>query len=97
MGVPLAGGVQPLSAIPIERVTSFTRLPSAIRSSSDAPASDAAATALMTKKLPATPRRPTVHVLFCTATSSLTNSVLTVTPSASSISVAISNAIRSPL
>jgi len=60
IGVPFAGGVQPLSAIPIDRVAALTRSPSVISSSSDAPASDAAPSALMTKKLPATPRRPTV-------------------------------------
>ena len=53
--------------MPIVRVTELTRLPSSTSSSSDAPCSDAAPTALMTKKLPATPRRPTVYVESFTA------------------------------
>ena len=59
-GEPLAGGVHDVSAMPIVRVTELTRLPSSTSSSSAAPSSEAAPTALMTKKLPATPRRPTV-------------------------------------
>jgi hypothetical protein len=51
----------------------------------------------MTKKLPATPRRPTVQVESSTATSSLMNRVRTVMPSAAAISCAISNAILSPV
>ncbi len=51
------------------------RSPSATRSSSSAPFSDAAPIALITKKLPATPRRPTVHVESFTATSSSTMTV----------------------
>ena len=59
-GEPLDGGVHEVRAMPIVRVTELTRSPSSTSSSSDAPFSDAAPTALMTKKLPATPRRPTV-------------------------------------
>jgi hypothetical protein len=59
-GEPLAGGVQAVRAMPMVRVTPFTRVPRATSSSSSAPSSAAAPTALMTKKLPATPRRPTV-------------------------------------
>ena len=59
-GEPLAGGVHEVSAMPIVRVTELTRSPSSTSSSSSAPFSEAAPTALMTKKLPATPRRPTV-------------------------------------
>ena len=79
------------------RVTELTFSPIRTSSSSDAPASAAAPTAFMTKKLPATPRRPTVHVESLTATSSLMNSVRTFRPSASASSAAISNAILSPV
>ena len=50
----------------------------------------------MTKKLPATPRRPIVYELFCTATSSSMMNDLTLMPSASAISMAMSQFIRSP-
>ena len=83
--------------MPIVRVTAFTFSPIAATSSSEAPCSARAPHALMTKKLPATPRRPTVNVESCTATSSLMNSVRTLRPSASASSVAISKAIRSPV
>ncbi len=59
-GEPFAGGVHEVSATPIERVTEFTRSPRATSSSSSAPFAEAAPSALITKKLPATPRRPTV-------------------------------------
>ena len=96
-GEPFAGGVHDVSAMPMVRVTELTRSPSAIRSLSSAPFSEAAPIALMTKKLPATPRRPTVHVESFTATSSSTITVPIVMPSASAISAPISNAIRSPV
>ena len=83
--------------MPIVRVTELTLFPIRSSSSRSAPCSEAAPTALMTKKLPATPRRPTVQVESFTATSSLTSSVPTVMPSASASSVPISNAIRSPV
>jgi hypothetical protein len=59
-GLPLAGGVQAVSATPMVRVTAFTFSPIRMISPRSAPRSDAAAPALMTKKLPATPRRPIV-------------------------------------
>ena len=59
-GEPLAGGVQAVSATPMVRVTSLTFVPIRTTSSRSAPCSAAAPTALMTKKFPATPRRPTV-------------------------------------
>ena len=59
-GEPFAGGVHDVSAMPIVRVTALTRLPRSTRDPRSAPSSEAAPTALMTKKLPATPRRPTV-------------------------------------
>jgi len=79
------------------RVTEFTFSPIAAISSSEAPCSALAPQHLITKKLPATPRRPTVQVESCTATSSLMNSVFTLIPSASASSAAISKAIRSPV
>ena len=96
-GVPRVGGVQEVSAIPIVRTFAMTFLPSVTSSSSSAPFSAAAPTALMTKKLPATPRRPTVHVESLTATSSLTRSVSIFMPSASHSSRPISQAVRSPV
>ncbi len=59
-GEPLAGGVHEVSAMPMVRVTELTLLPMRISSSRSAPCSEAAPVALMTKKFPATPRRPTV-------------------------------------
>ena len=59
-GEPLAGGVHDVNAMPIVLVTEFTFSPIRMSSSMSAPFSDAAPTALITKKLPATPRRPTV-------------------------------------
>ena len=59
-GDPLAGGVHDVSAMPIVRVTELTFSPIRTSSSRSAPFSEAAPTALITKKLPATPRRPTV-------------------------------------
>jgi len=93
----LAGGVHEVRAMPIVRVTELTLLPIRSNSSSTAPFSDAAPTALITKKFPATPRLPTVYVESFTATSSSTRSVPIVMPSASAISWPISNAIRSPV
>jgi len=97
MGLPLAGGVQPVRATPMVRVTSTTRLPRASRSSRLRPRSAAAPTAFMTKKLPATPRRPTVQVESLTATSSLMTTVRTSIPSASAISRPVSNDMVSPV
>ena len=51
-----------VSAMPMVRVTELTFSPIRTSSSRTAPASAAAPTAFMTKKFPATPRRPTVHV-----------------------------------
>ena len=96
-GSPLAGGVQADSAMPMVRVTELTFSPIRAHSARSAPASAAAPTAFMTKKFPATPRRPMVYSESWTATSSLMNSVLTVMPSASASSEAISNAILSPV
>ena len=93
----MAGGVHDVSAMPMVRATEFTRSPSATSSSRSAPCSDAAPRALMTKKFPATPRRPTVYVESFTATSSSTITVPIVTPSASAISRPMSKAIRSPV
>ena len=73
-GVPRTGGVQDESAMPIVRTLAMTFSPTATHSSSAPPWSAFAAAALITKKLPATPRRPTVQVESLTATSSLTSS-----------------------
>ena len=96
-GEPFAGGVHEVSAMPIVRVTELTRLPRSTSSSSDAPFSDAAPTALITKKFPATPRRPTVYVESFTATSSSMMIVAILMSSASASSRPISNDMRSPV
>ena len=96
-GEPLAGGVHEVSAMPIVRVTALTRLPSSTSASSSAPRSEAAPTALMTKKLPATPRRPTVYVESFTATSSSTTIVAILMSSASASSRPMSKLILSPV
>ena len=83
--------------MPIVRVTLFTRLPSSTSASSSAPRSAAAPTALMTKKLPATPRRPTVYVESFTATSSSTTIVAILMSSASASSRPMSKLILSPV
>ena len=83
--------------MPIVRTWPMTFSPTRTHSSSEPPLSAIAAAALMTKKLPATPRRPTVQVESLTATSSLTSSQPIFWPSASQISVAISHAVRSPV
>ena len=72
-GVPRTGGVQDGRAMPIVRTLAMTFSPTRTHSSSEPPLSAMAAAALMTKKLPATPRRPTVQVESLTATSSLTS------------------------
>ncbi len=59
-GEPLAGGVHEVSAMPMVLVTELTLFPIRSSSSMSAPCSEAAPTALITKKFPATPRRPTV-------------------------------------
>ncbi len=96
-GSPRTGGVHELRAMPIERTLAMTFSPIRTSSSTSSPFSEAAPTALMTKKLPATPRRPTVQVESLTATSSLTSRAPTFMPSASHISLAISQAVRSPV
>jgi hypothetical protein len=57
-GEPFAGGVQAVSATPMVRVTELTFCPMRTSSSRSAPSSEAAPTAFMTKKFPATPRGP---------------------------------------
>ena len=96
-GDPFAGGVQAVRATPMVRVTSFTFLPMRTTSVRSRPWAAAAPTALMTKKLPATPRRPMVYVESLTATSSSIVRISTLMPSASAISRPMSKAIRSPV
>ena len=83
--------------MPIVRTWPITLFPIRTSSSRSAPFSEAAPTALMTKKLPATPRRPTVQVESLTATSSLTSRVSIFRPSASQSSRPISKAALSPV
>ena len=92
-GEPLAGGVQAVSATPMERVTELTFSPMRATSSRSAPFSAAAPQAFMTKKFPATPRRPVVNVESCTDTSSSMSRVRALMSSASASSWAISKAI----
>ena len=72
-GVPRTGGVHDDSATPIVRTLAITFSPTADALLQASPWSATAAAALITKKLPATPRRPTVQVESLTATSSLTS------------------------
>ena len=83
--------------MPIVLVTLLTFSPIRTSSSRSAPCSEAAPTAFITKKLPATPRRPTVQVESWTATSSSMKSVRTLMSSASASSWAMSKAILSPV
>src|SRR5437879_38311 len=59
---PAAGTVQLVNATPIDAVAALTRSPTALHSSSAAPASAAAPTIFSTISVPATPRRPVVWV-----------------------------------
>ena len=96
-GLPAAGTVHGVSAIPILLTLFITFSATALTSSSVAPVSALAPANLWTNIVPAIPLLPIVHVLFSTATSSSTITESTLIPSISAISLAISKFITSPV
>ena len=60
VGLPAAGTVQLVSAMPIERTLSWTFWHSAVTVARSAPASAAAPTIFSASTVPPTPRRPAV-------------------------------------
>ena len=60
MGVPAAGTMQDVSAMPIERAFALTLTAVAVTSASEAPASALAPAIFSTRTVPPTPRRPAV-------------------------------------
>src|SRR5215212_1684328 len=71
IGSPDSGGMQLVSAIPIERMLPFTRSAISFTPAKSLPSSAAAPAILCTKMVLAMPRRPLVYVESSTATSSL--------------------------
>ena len=97
IGEPAEGGVHELSATPKERARSLTRWATAATSCSDAPCSALAPAIFSSSTVAPVPRRPAVYRLSSTATSSLTRTVSTLTPSSSSMSAAILKFSTSPV
>ncbi len=86
-----------LSATPKLREFSFTCFASAATRSSGCPSSAAAPAIFSTNSVAPVPRRPAVYRLSVTATSSLTSTFATWTPSSSASSAAMSKLSTSPV
>ena len=98
MGLPAAGTVHDVSAMPMLRPHPLTFRPMAATAARSWPASAAAPHSFSTRTVTPTPRRPAVYRLSSTATSSLVTTDSTLRPVASAaISAAISKFITSPV
>ncbi len=97
VGLPAAGTVHEVSAMPMDRTLSCTLWHRALTVARSAPASAAAPTIFSARTVPPTPRRPAVYSESWTATSSAMTTASTSIPSAWAISAAISKFMMSPV
>ena len=98
MGLPLAGTVQDVSAMPMLRELSLTRRARSASSDRLRPCSAAAPTIFSTAMAAPVPRRPAVKRLSSTATSSfITTASTVVSVSAAASSAAMSKFMTSPV
>ena len=97
VGLPAAGTVHEVSAIPIERPLSFTFRQMSATSFKGRRSSAAAPPIFSMSTVVPTPRRPAVYSESCTATSSSTSTDSTSVPSERHSSAAISKFMTSPV
>ena len=97
VGLPAAGTVHEVSAMPIVRAFAFTSRQMSATSLSGRFSSAAAPAIFSSSTVAPTPRRPAVYRLSWTATSSSTSTDSTSVPSARQSSAAISKFITSPV